>query len=139
MAKNLPNRSITAAVCCFTTKIPVRKKSIKAIMLCLDLSCIKNVLCLCHSDKDKGPRRLMRKGLTLIIVGHINFILGAIVHGSILRHISKPNQQISTGYTAVNIISVTSGLYVKLLQLNNTKLITIAQYETLNPWPSQCQ
>jgi hypothetical protein len=29
MAKNLPNLSITAAVCCFTTKIPVKKKSIK--------------------------------------------------------------------------------------------------------------
>lgn len=81
-------------------------------MLCLDLSCIKNVLYLCHSDKDKVPRRLMRKGLTLIIVGHINFILGAIVHGSVLRHISKPNQQNSTEYTVVNIISVTSGLLV---------------------------
>lgn len=52
----------------------------------------------------------MRRGLTLIVIGHINFILGAIVHGSVLRHISNPSQQISTEYTAVNIISVTSGL-----------------------------
>lgn len=54
----------------------------------------------------------MRKGLTLILVGHISFILGAIVHGSVLRHISKPNNQVTTEYTAANIISVTSGLLV---------------------------
>nr|XP_040024177.1 keratinocyte-associated protein 3 [Gasterosteus aculeatus aculeatus] len=65
---------------------------------------------MCTFDKDKGPRRLMKKGLTLILVGHINFILGAIVHGSVLRHISKPSQHISTEYTVANIISVTSGL-----------------------------
>ncbi|XP_070765912.1 keratinocyte-associated protein 3 [Enoplosus armatus] len=65
---------------------------------------------MCAFDKDKGPRRLMKKGLTLILVGHINFILGAIVHGNVLRHISKPSQEITTEYTAANIISVTSGL-----------------------------
>ncbi|KAI7804953.1 putative keratinocyte-associated protein 3, partial [Triplophysa rosa] len=61
-------------------------------------------------DKQKGPGRLMKKGLTLIVVGHVNFILSAIVHGSVLRHISKPNNEISTEYTVSNIISVTSGL-----------------------------
>ncbi|XP_047436693.1 keratinocyte-associated protein 3 [Mugil cephalus] len=65
---------------------------------------------MCTFDKDKGPRRLMKKGLTLILVGHINFILGAIVHGNVLRHISKPNQHITPEYTVANIISVTSGL-----------------------------
>ncbi|XP_061820334.1 keratinocyte-associated protein 3 [Nerophis lumbriciformis] len=65
---------------------------------------------MCTFDKDKGPRRLMKKGLSLILVGHINFILGAIVHGNVLRHISKPSQQITTEYTVTNIISVTSGL-----------------------------
>ncbi|KAK2854217.1 hypothetical protein Q5P01_006878 [Channa striata] len=65
---------------------------------------------MCTFDKDKGPRRLMKKGLTLILVGHINFILGAIVHGNVLRHISKPSHNISTEYTVANIISVTSGL-----------------------------
>lgn len=52
----------------------------------------------------------MRRGLTLILVGHINFVLGAIVHGNVLRHIANPSQHISTEYTVVNIISVTSGL-----------------------------
>lgn len=54
----------------------------------------------------------MRAGLTLILVGHINFILGAIVHGSVLRHISNPSYRISTEYTIDNIFSVTSGLLV---------------------------
>lgn len=65
---------------------------------------------MCAFDKESGPGRLMKKGLTLILVGHINFILGAIVHGNVLRHISKPSQHITTEYTATNIISVTSGL-----------------------------
>ncbi|XP_017274169.1 keratinocyte-associated protein 3 [Kryptolebias marmoratus] len=65
---------------------------------------------MCSFDKDKGPGRLMKKGLTLILVGHVNFILGAIVHGNVLRHISKPTQHTSTEYTVANIISVTSGL-----------------------------
>ncbi|RVE74716.1 hypothetical protein OJAV_G00024540 [Oryzias javanicus] len=65
---------------------------------------------MCNFGKEKGPGRLMKKGLVLILVGHINFILGAIVHGSVLRHISKPSQHISTEYTVTNIISVTSGL-----------------------------
>ncbi|KAI9542624.1 hypothetical protein NQZ68_017635 [Dissostichus eleginoides] len=65
---------------------------------------------MCTFDMEKGPMRLMKKGLTLILVGHINFILGAIVHGNVLRHISKPDNHISTEYTVANIISVTSGL-----------------------------
>ncbi|XP_073320830.1 keratinocyte-associated protein 3 [Pagrus major] len=65
---------------------------------------------MCGVDKSKRQRRLMRNGLTLILVGHINFILGAIVHGNVLRHISKPSQHITTEYTVANIISVTSGL-----------------------------
>uniref|UniRef100_W5UIT5 Keratinocyte-associated protein 3 n=1 Tax=Ictalurus punctatus TaxID=7998 RepID=W5UIT5_ICTPU len=65
---------------------------------------------MCGFDKEKGPGRLMTKGLTLIVVGHVNFILGAIVHGSVLRHISKPSGKISTKYTVSNIIAVTSGL-----------------------------
>ncbi|KAM6979853.1 keratinocyte-associated protein 3 [Aplochiton taeniatus] len=64
----------------------------------------------CGPDRETGPGRLMKKGLTLILVGHINFIMGAIVHGSVLRHISKPSGRITTEYTFANIISVTSGL-----------------------------
>ncbi|XP_056333474.1 keratinocyte-associated protein 3 [Danio aesculapii] len=65
---------------------------------------------MCDFDKQKGPGRLMKKGLTLIVIGHVNFILSAIVHGSVLRHVSKPSNEISTEYTVSNIISVSSGL-----------------------------
>ncbi|TRY65032.1 hypothetical protein DNTS_025357 [Danionella cerebrum] len=65
---------------------------------------------MCDFDKQRGPGRLMKKGLTLIVIGHVNFILSAIVHGSVLRHVSKPSNEISTEYTVSNIISVTSGL-----------------------------
>lgn len=73
----------------------------------------------------------MRKGLTLILVGHINFILGAIVHGSVLRHISKPDQRITTRYTVANIISVTSGLLsittgiIAILMSRNIRVIKL--------------
>lgn len=73
----------------------------------------------------------MRKGLTLILIGHINFILGAIVHGSVLRHISKPDKHVTTEYTLANIISVTSGLLniatgiIAILMSRNLRLIKL--------------
>lgn len=73
----------------------------------------------------------MRKGLTLILVGHISFILGAIVHGSVLRHISRPDQSVTTEYTVANIISVTSGLLsiatgiIAILMSRNLRLIKL--------------
>ncbi|XP_023690105.2 keratinocyte-associated protein 3 isoform X1 [Paramormyrops kingsleyae] len=74
------------------------------------LAAERKILTMCAFDQQKGPRRLMRKGIALIIVGHINFILGAIVHGTVLRHISKPSGRITTEYSAANIIAVSSGL-----------------------------
>ncbi|XP_030054443.1 keratinocyte-associated protein 3 [Microcaecilia unicolor] len=65
---------------------------------------------LCGFDVMKGPRQLMKTGITLIFIGHINFILGAIVHGTVLRHVSNPEKRVSMEYCAANIISVTSGL-----------------------------
>uniref|UniRef100_UPI00398F38DD keratinocyte-associated protein 3 n=1 Tax=Pristiophorus japonicus TaxID=55135 RepID=UPI00398F38DD len=65
---------------------------------------------MCNFDKVSGPRQLMRKGITLIFIGHINFIIGAIVHGTVLRHISKPEDKVTAEYSVANIISVVSGL-----------------------------
>lgn len=73
----------------------------------------------------------MTKGLTLIVVGHVNFILGAIVHGSVLRHISKPTGTIPTEYTVSNIIAVTSGLLVHDHQLVLLSIVKCA-YLLLN-------
>ncbi|XP_038672143.1 keratinocyte-associated protein 3 isoform X2 [Scyliorhinus canicula] len=63
-----------------------------------------------YRDKVTGPRNLMRKGITLIFIGHINFIIGAIVHGTVLRHISKPEGKVTAEYSVANIICVISGL-----------------------------
>ncbi|XP_068136399.1 keratinocyte-associated protein 3-like isoform X2 [Hyperolius riggenbachi] len=64
----------------------------------------------CGFDLQKGPRQLMRTGIALIFIGHINFILGAIVHGTVLRHVSNPEKKVSPEYCTANIISVVSGL-----------------------------
>ncbi|XP_069830260.1 keratinocyte-associated protein 3 [Dendropsophus ebraccatus] len=65
---------------------------------------------LCGFSLEKGPRQLMRAGIALIFVGHVNFILGAIVHGTVLRHVANPEKRVSPEYCTANIISVVSGL-----------------------------
>uniref|UniRef100_A0A8C0H8E2 Keratinocyte associated protein 3 n=1 Tax=Chelonoidis abingdonii TaxID=106734 RepID=A0A8C0H8E2_CHEAB len=61
-------------------------------------------------DLGRGPQRLMRAGITLIVLGHVNFILGAIVHGTVLRHVANPERTVTSEYTTANVISVGSGL-----------------------------
>ncbi|XP_053565370.1 keratinocyte-associated protein 3 [Bombina bombina] len=62
------------------------------------------------ADLERGPRQLMRTGIALIFVGHVNFIIGAIVHGTVLRHVSNPEKRVSPEYCTANITSVVSGL-----------------------------
>ncbi|XP_074847707.1 keratinocyte-associated protein 3 isoform X3 [Carettochelys insculpta] len=64
----------------------------------------------CGFDLGRGPQRLMRTGITLIVLGHVNFILGAIVHGTVLRHVANPERTVTSEYTTANVISVGSGL-----------------------------
>ncbi|XP_004618999.2 keratinocyte-associated protein 3 isoform X2 [Sorex araneus] len=65
---------------------------------------------LCTFDAARGPRRLMRVGLALILVGHMNLLLGAVLHGTVLRHVANPRGAVTSEYTAANVISVGSGL-----------------------------
>nr|XP_035129412.1 keratinocyte-associated protein 3 isoform X3 [Callithrix jacchus] len=65
---------------------------------------------LCTFDAVRGPRRLMRVGLALILVGHVNLLLGAVLHGTVLRHVANPLGAVTPEYTAANVISVGSGL-----------------------------
>ncbi|XP_032157241.1 keratinocyte-associated protein 3 isoform X1 [Sapajus apella] len=65
---------------------------------------------LCAFDAVRGPRRLMRVGLALILVGHVNLLLGAVLHGTVLRHVANPLGAVTPEYTAANVISVGSGL-----------------------------
>ncbi|XP_059261324.1 keratinocyte-associated protein 3 isoform X1 [Mustela nigripes] len=61
-------------------------------------------------DAARGPRRLMRVGLALILVGHVNLLLGAVLHGTVLRHVANPRGAVTPEYTTANVISVGSGL-----------------------------
>ncbi|XP_064566131.1 keratinocyte-associated protein 3 [Zonotrichia leucophrys gambelii] len=56
------------------------------------------------------PRRLMRTGLGLIVLGHGSLVLGAIVHGSVLRHVAGARRAGTPEYAAANVVSVCSGL-----------------------------
>ncbi|XP_067151010.1 keratinocyte-associated protein 3 isoform X1 [Apteryx mantelli] len=56
------------------------------------------------------PRQLMRAGLALIVLGHGNLVLGAIVHGSVLRHVAGAGRAVTPEYAAANVVSVVSGL-----------------------------
>ncbi|KAK2509423.1 hypothetical protein MC885_021878 [Smutsia gigantea] len=67
---------------------------------------------LCSFDAARGPRRLMRTGLALILVGHLNLLLGAVLHGTVLRHVANPRGAVTSEYTTANVISVGSGLLV---------------------------
>ncbi|KAI1241383.1 hypothetical protein IHE44_0009869 [Lamprotornis superbus] len=52
----------------------------------------------------------MRTGLGLIVLGHGSLVLGAIVHGSVLRHVAGARRAVTPEYAAANVVSVCSGL-----------------------------
>ncbi|KAL7830289.1 hypothetical protein SRHO_G00314160 [Serrasalmus rhombeus] len=54
------------------------------------------------------PKSLMKIGLCMVLVGHVNFLLGALVHGIVLRHISIGAQ--TPEYAISNILALTAGL-----------------------------
>ena len=41
----------------------------------------------------------MRVGLSLILVGHVNLLLGAVLHGTVLRHVANPRGAVTPEYT----------------------------------------
>uniref|UniRef100_A0A8C3STH0 Transmembrane protein 54 n=1 Tax=Chelydra serpentina TaxID=8475 RepID=A0A8C3STH0_CHESE len=57
---------------------------------------------------------LMKTGLVLIVIGHLSFISGALVHGTVLRYVANPQDAISLQYAISNIVSVTSAILVLL-------------------------
>ncbi|KAM7383854.1 hypothetical protein PAMA_011293 [Pampus argenteus] len=56
------------------------------------------------------PQALMKMGLSIVLVGHINFLLGALVHGVVLRHINLHKQARAMEYAISNVMALTSGL-----------------------------
>uniref|UniRef100_A0A669PS53 Keratinocyte associated protein 3 n=1 Tax=Phasianus colchicus TaxID=9054 RepID=A0A669PS53_PHACC len=66
--------------------------------------------CCCGPCACSGPLRLMRAGLGLIVLGHSNLVLGAIVHGSVLRHVAGTKSAVTPEYAVANVVSVVSEL-----------------------------
>lgn len=62
----------------------------------------------CASLKDN--KALMKMGLGLVLVGHVNFLLGALVHGAVLRHINVHSQARTMVYAISNVIAIAAGL-----------------------------
>ncbi|XP_034051091.1 transmembrane protein 54a isoform X2 [Thalassophryne amazonica] len=57
----------------------------------------------------KDNKALMKMGLGLVLVGHVNFILGALVHGPVLRHINVRGWAWAT-YSVSSVIAIVAGL-----------------------------
>ncbi|XP_026864137.1 transmembrane protein 54a [Electrophorus electricus] len=66
-----------------------------------------NIVC-CRNLKD--TKILMKTGLGLVLAGHVNFLLGALVHGAVLRNVSVSVQAATMEYAIANIIALTAGL-----------------------------
>lgn len=58
----------------------------------------------------KDNKTLMKMGLGLVLVGHVNFLLGALVHGVVLRHINEHPEARSMVYAISNVIAIVAGL-----------------------------
>ncbi|CAB1435972.1 unnamed protein product [Pleuronectes platessa] len=56
------------------------------------------------------PKALMKMGLCMVLIGHVNFLLGALVHGVVLRHVSLHKQARAMEYAISNVVALTSGL-----------------------------
>ncbi|XP_062864034.1 transmembrane protein 54a [Trichomycterus rosablanca] len=66
----------------------------------------------CRSLDD--AKVLMKMGLALVLVGHVNFLLGGLVHGSVLRDVKVSTQAATIEYAISNIIGLVSGLMAVL-------------------------
>ncbi|NXA03708.1 TMM54 protein, partial [Sapayoa aenigma] len=61
-------------------------------------------------DPGSHQKVLMKSGLILLIVGHLNFITGALVHGTVLRFVVTPRDTVSLHYVIANTASVIAAL-----------------------------
>ncbi|XP_041868296.1 transmembrane protein 54b [Melanotaenia boesemani] len=55
-------------------------------------------------------KALMKMGLSTILIGHVNFLLGALVHGVVLRHINLHMQARAMEYAISNVVALSTGL-----------------------------
>ncbi|XP_072546661.1 transmembrane protein 54a isoform X2 [Salminus brasiliensis] len=62
----------------------------------------------CRSLKDE--KILMKMGLGLVLAGHVNFLLGALMQGTVLRDVKVSTQFATLEYAITNIIALVAGL-----------------------------
>ncbi|XP_069751746.1 keratinocyte-associated protein 3-like [Narcine bancroftii] len=91
---------------------------------------------MCRKDNSLDKKQLMKIGIVLIITGHLNFILGAIVHGTVLRHTSLPGNNITVEYSVTNIFATISGILtictgIAVIVLSGNMPQTTLQYVVL--------
>ncbi|XP_027761322.1 transmembrane protein 54 [Empidonax traillii] len=58
-----------------------------------------------HLSPGSHGKALMKTGLILLVVGHLNFITGALVHGTALRFAVAPRDAVSLQYLIANTAS----------------------------------
>ncbi|NXC73549.1 TMM54 protein, partial [Anhinga anhinga] len=63
-----------------------------------------------HLDPGSHQRVLMKTGLILLIIGHLSFITGGLVHGTVLRFVVNPRDAVSLQYAVTNTASIISAL-----------------------------
>ncbi|KAF3833570.1 hypothetical protein F7725_024774, partial [Dissostichus mawsoni] len=63
------------------------------------------------------PKTLMKMGLSMVLIGHMNFLLGALVHGVVLRHINFHKQARAMEY-AISNVGIVVGILAILLSKN---------------------
>lgn len=60
----------------------------------------------------EDSRALMKTGLGLVLVGHVNFLLAALLHGAVLRHVSLHEKARASEYAVANVLVIIAGLLV---------------------------
>nr|XP_027793530.1 transmembrane protein 54 isoform X6 [Marmota flaviventris] len=64
---------------------------------------------------DDFRKVLMKTGLVLVVLGHVSFIIAAVLHGTVLRYVTAPRDAVALQYCVVNILSVTSAIVGRAL------------------------
>ncbi|ROK35800.1 Keratinocyte-associated protein 3 [Anabarilius grahami] len=72
----------------------------------LEMVRLESGVCCGNLEEQKG---LMKMGLCMVLVGHVNFLLSALVHGVVLRHFSLQRGQAMESAIS-NVIALTAGL-----------------------------
>ncbi|XP_043073113.1 transmembrane protein 54b isoform X2 [Puntigrus tetrazona] len=79
-------------------------------------------VCCGNLEEHKG---LMKMGLCMVLVGHVNFLLAALVHGVVLRHFSLQRGQAMESAIS-NVIALAAGLLTWSLFMSSAVAVLVA-------------